>query len=161
MLKQIEYNRLEVVEYAKIWAYKRNPKYINFDTMGGDCTNFASQCIFVGCNVMNYKPVFGWYYLNSYNRTASWSGVEYLYKFLIGNKQHGPYAEVVTREYVEIGDLIQFGKANGNFYHTPIICGFDGEEILVAAHSYDAFNKPLSSYSYQDIRFLHILGARK
>ena len=30
--------------------------------------------------------------------------------------------------------------------------------VLVAAHSYDADNRPLSTYSYQDIRFLKIFG---
>ena len=32
------------------------------------------------------------------------------------------------------------------------------ENVLVAAHSYDADNRPLSTYSYQDIRFLKIFG---
>ena len=30
--------------------------------------------------------------------------------------------------------------------------------VLVAAHSYDADNRPLSTYSYQDIRFLKVFG---
>ncbi len=41
-----EYNRENAVEYAKIWAYKRNPKYYNFDPVGGDCTSFVSQCLY-------------------------------------------------------------------------------------------------------------------
>ena len=85
-----EYNRKEAVEYAKIWAYKRNPKYYNFDTVGGDCTSFVSQCIYAGAKVMNYST-YGWFYKNGYNKSASWSGVEYLYKFLVNNKQTGPY----------------------------------------------------------------------
>ena len=32
------------------------------------------------------------------------------------------------------------------------------ETVLVAAHSYDADNRPLSTYEFQDIRFLHMLG---
>ena len=82
-----EYNRKEAVEYAKIWAYKRNPKYYNFDTVGGDCTSFVSQCIYAGAKVMNYST-YGWFYRNGYNKSASWSGVEYLYKFLVNNKQN-------------------------------------------------------------------------
>jgi hypothetical protein len=35
------------------------------------------------------------------------------------------------------------------------------ENVLVAAHSYDADNRPLSSYEYQDIRYLHILGTMR
>ena len=45
----MRYNRKAVYDYAKEWAYARNPKYYNYDSIGGDCTNFASQCVFVGC----------------------------------------------------------------------------------------------------------------
>lgn len=40
------YDRKKSIEYAKKWAYLRNPKYYNFDPVGGDCTSFASQCIY-------------------------------------------------------------------------------------------------------------------
>lgn len=35
-----KYNRQKAKEYAKELAYKRNPKYYNYDLLGGDCTNF-------------------------------------------------------------------------------------------------------------------------
>ena len=52
----MEYNRANAVAYAKKWAYGRNPKYYDFSDLGGDCTNFASQCIYAGSGVMNYTP---------------------------------------------------------------------------------------------------------
>ena len=61
---------------------------------------------------MNFTPVMGWYYRSSYDRTPSWTGVEYLYHF------------------------------------------------LVAAHTYDALDRPLSSYIYDTARFIHIDGVR-
>ena len=45
-VKEKRYDRQKVIEYAKKWAYLRNPKYYNFDSVGGDCTSFASQCIY-------------------------------------------------------------------------------------------------------------------
>ena len=30
-MKEKEYNRIDAVNYARKWAYKRNPKYYNFD----------------------------------------------------------------------------------------------------------------------------------
>ena len=81
-MKVKEYNRKKAVEYAIKWAYKRNPKYYNFDSVGGDCTSFISQCIYAGSGIMNYKKHIGWYYNSSSDRTASWSGVEFLYNFL-------------------------------------------------------------------------------
>ena len=55
-----KYNRQKAIEYANKWAFKRNPKYYNFDSLGGDCTNFVSQCIYVGSNKMNYTKLYGW-----------------------------------------------------------------------------------------------------
>lgn len=37
----------------------------------------------------------------------------------------------------------------------------EGGHILVAAHSYDAYMRPLDSYVYEQARFIHIQGARK
>ena len=48
------YNREKVKEYAKKWAYGRNPKYYNFDSIGGDCTSFISQCIYAGSGVWKW-----------------------------------------------------------------------------------------------------------
>lgn len=52
-----EYNRENAVKYAEKWAYSRNPRYYNFDSIGGDCTSFVSQCIFAGSNTMNYTKI--------------------------------------------------------------------------------------------------------
>lgn len=75
IIKNKEYNRKKVVEYAKTWAYRRNPKYLNFDNMGGDCTNFSSQNIYAGAEIMNYDKTKGWYYNSGNSRTPSWEGV--------------------------------------------------------------------------------------
>lgn len=42
------YNREKAVAYAHRWAYGFNPAYGNFTDMGGDCTNFLSQCLHAG-----------------------------------------------------------------------------------------------------------------
>ncbi len=53
-MKQKQYERQKAIEYAKQWAFLRNPKYYNFDSVGGDCTSFISQCIYAGSNTMNF-----------------------------------------------------------------------------------------------------------
>ena len=160
-MAELFYDRNAVVQYARRWAFGRNPAYYDFSRIGGDCTNYASQCIFAGAGVMNFMPVFGWFYRSADDRTASWTGVEFLYRFLTENKGAGPFAEEVPLNRLEIGDVVQLGRATGDFYHTPVVVGFSRGEILVAAHSYDAFNKPLSSYSYARVRGIHILGVRE
>ena len=82
-MQTIPYNRIVAVNYARKWAFGRNPAYYNFDGIGGDFTNFVSQCLYAGSGIMNFTPIFGWYYLSLSDRTASWTGVEYLYNFLV------------------------------------------------------------------------------
>lgn len=156
-MREFIYNRQKVIDYAKIWAFKRNPKYLNFDNLGGDCTNFASQCILAGCNVMNYTPIIGWYYNTSYDRTASWTGVEYLHSFLINNTGVGPRGLETTANNIKVGDIIQLGNGNNHFYHSPVVVKVTDYEIFVAAHTFDSYIRSLTSYSYDSIRFIHIL----
>ena len=158
-MKVIPFDRTAAAEYARRWALGRNPEYYNFENIGGDCTNFASQCIYAGAKVMNYTPVTGWYYNSVADRTASWSGVEYLYKFLINNRSVGPFARIVNRDEAKVGDIVQLGRGDGSFYHSPVITAVT-PTILVAAHTFDALNRPLDSYIYDNIRFIHIVGVR-
>ncbi len=159
-MKIIPYDRNAALAYAREWAYSRNPAYYDFSLIGGDCTNFASQCLFAGAPVMNYTTDIGWYYRSINDRAAAWTGVEYFYRFLITNQSVGPFAEEVGISALKIGDFVQFGRGTGDFYHTPVVVGFSGATPLLAAHSYDAFNRPLTSYQFDRIRCLHILGAR-
>lgn len=164
-MKQIQYNRTDSYEYAKKWAHARNPKYYNFDNVGGDCTSFISQCIYEGTKIMNYKTDFGWYYINGNNKSPSWSSVQYLYKFLTENKSIGPYGKDVKIEETEIGDIVQL-SFDGNIYaHTVIITKKEStselNKIYITSHTFDAFNKNLLGYNFKKIRFIKILGARK
>ncbi len=154
-MRNTTYNRSAAVAYAKKWALERNPKYYDFEHIGGDCTNFISQCLFAGSGVMNYTQITGWYYKSINDRSPSWSSVEYLFRFLTTNKTAGPTAKITTQETIFPGDLIQLGVQNGRFYHTLIVTEIT-PEILVCAHSYDALDRPLSSYEYEVCRYLHI-----
>ncbi len=165
-MRLIEYNRRAAVEYAKRWAYRRNPAYYDFQKLGGDCTNFASQCLFAGVGVMNFTPDLGWFYRSLDERAAAWTGVEYFRNFLVGNVDkigngEGPFGVEVPLSELEIGDFVQFGRSTGDFYHTPIVVGFSRGLPLLAAHTNDAFNRPLTSYRYERLRCLHIVAARK
>lgn len=172
-MELIKYNRMAAVEYAKRWAYSRNLAYYDFSRLGGDCTNFASQCLFAGSGVMNYTPDIGWYYRSLSNRSAAWTGVEFFYRFLIGNRGDGtanainaigngagPFASEVALSELELGDFVQFGRETGDFYHTPVVVGFSGGMALLAAHTNDAFGRRLDSYSFERLRCLHILAVR-
>lgn len=154
-----KYNRQKAIEYANKWAYKRNPQYYNFDAIGGDCTNFISQCIYAGSGVMNYNNIYGWYYINANNKSASWTGVEFLYNFLINNKGLGPFGEI--SDNIEIGDIVQLSFDGNNFTHSLIVVGIEQDKILIASHTFDSYGRDINTYEYTKIRFIHIMGVRK
>ena len=148
------YDREKALDYARRWAFDRNPRWYNFDALGGDCTNFVSQCVYAGRNEMNFAPTFGWYYRSLQDRAPAWTGVEPFGAFLVSNRGAGPHAAETERGGVTVGDVVQLGNGD-RFYHTLFVCG-DRDGIFVAAHTGDAFMRPLDSYSYDRVRFLHI-----
>ena len=168
MLIEIPYNRENAVAYARRWALSRNPLFIDFTGIGGNCTNFVSQCLFAGAPVMNYTETFGWYYTSPEDRAPAWSGVDELYSFLVGeadfsenNGGVGPFGIQATMPIqVEIGDVVQLKNQSGEFYHTLIISGFSNGDVLVCAHTDDSLDRPLSTYNYAALRVIHIEGAR-
>lgn len=153
------YRREDAVAYARKWAYRRNPAYYDFQLLGGDCTNFASQCIFAGAGVMNYTPDTGWYYISPSNRAPAWTGVEFLHRFLVSNQGAGPFAVETTPAEAQPGDIVQLAGRDRDWYHTLVIVSTQ-PEIRVAAHTYDVWNKKLEDYHYDYARFLHIEGVR-
>ena len=160
----LPYRRQQAVMYAHYWAYRRNDAYYNFNDVGGDCTNFASQCLYAGTGVMNYTPTFGWYYRSPDDRAPAWSGVEFFYNFLTRSEPSpGPVATVSEDlSLARPGDMIQLLFEGNVFQHTPVVISADGSsnpaDIFVAAHSNDADCRPLNTYDYQRYRLLHIEG---
>ena len=108
---------------------------------------------------MNYTPVTGWYYHSVSDRSAAWTGVEYLYKFLTNNRSVGPFAKLANKNEIMVGDIVQLGRNDSNFYHSPVVTAVT-PTILVAAHSFDTLDRPLDSYIYDRIRYIHIEGVR-
>lgn len=154
-----KYNRTNIYQYAKKWALSRNPRYYNYDYLGGDCTNFVSQCIYAGCGQMNYNSLNGWYYINANDKSPSWTGVEFLYDFLISNKGAGPKGEETSIDKLEIGDVIQLSFDGFRFSHGLIVVqnGNSIENTLIAAHTYDVFDKKVVDYSFEKYRCIHLI----
>ena len=174
------YNRAAAVAYARAWALSRNPRFFNFEGMGGDCTNFVSQCLLAGGLPMNMTPTFGWYFLSSGNRTPSWSGVEYFYNFLISNAANGgtgPRGRLCKIEELEIGDVVQLSFRSGIWAHNLIVTEISdvaavaaegtilqgaavsepfAGRILIATHTVDSLDRPLNSYIYERARYIKV-----
>ena len=149
------YNRKAAVDYARKWALSRNPAYYNYDKLGGDCTNFISQCLYAGKREMNYRG-YGWYYNSANNKSASWTGVEFLSKFLLNNKYEGPRGTLIERDKLEIGDIIQLSFDGVVFGHSLFVTEISGKEIKICTHTMDAKDRSFDSYNYKKARFFHI-----
>lgn len=155
------YNRSFAIEYAYTWWNKRNPKYANFDSLGGDCTNFVSQCLFAGGIEMNYEQN-GWFYNNINSRAPSWTGVDEFFNFATTNtSNHGAKAKQVTISQVDVGDVVQMLQKGTRFHHNLLITKIGKnkslDNIYVTCHTNDAKDKKLSDYYFKEIRFLKIL----
>lgn len=154
------YDREAAVAYAHRWAMGRNPAYLDFHGIGGDCTNFISQCLKAGGSPQNYTKDTGWYYISASNRAAAWTSVVQLYRFLTANEQTGPKARVVPIAQVQPGDVIQLAFSPDLYGHSLMVvqAGVPAvpQTVLVATHTFDADNRPLASYSYYSFRCLHI-----
>ena len=116
---------------------------------------------------MDFTPDFGWYYRSSNDRAPAWTSVEFFYDFMTGNPAFvaenqgiGPFGREVRAREIELGDVIQLADEEGDYYHTLIITGFEPNDILVCAHTDDSLNRPLSTYNFASLRFIHIDGVR-
>lgn len=155
------YNRYKALVYADRWALNRNPEYFDYSDIGGDCTNFCSQVLHAGGCVMNYSEG-GWFYKDGNDRTHSWTGVNFLYDFLISDKEIGPIAKEVGVGGIRIGDIIQLSFQKGNvFDHSLLVveCGNPPAvaNIKVSTHTDDQSHYSLTNYTWTKIRYLHIV----
>ncbi len=160
MLVTKPYIRENALMYASKYAFSQNPLFGNFAGIGGNCTNFVSQCIYAGSCKMNYKPTFGWYYISMEDRAPAWTGVDFFYNFITENEDVGPFGREASLDELEVGDVIQLAREGDGFYHTVIVVGFEGEDPLIAAQTNNAFGRALSTYEYDYARYIKILGVR-
>ena len=164
-LRMTPYDRGAAVRYAKRWAYGRNPAFYDYEKIGGDCTNFASQCVYAGSGVMNYTRDLGWYYIDPNNKAPAWTGVDYFYNFMTrAENTAGPAAHAVSIAHLLPGDVVQLSNDGEKWNHSPVVerllrkPALQPSDVLIAAHSYDSDNRPLNTYNYRAIRFLHFVG---
>ncbi len=155
------YDRISAVSYAQNWALKRNPIYYDFNNLGGDCTNFASQCVYAGSKIMNYTKNLGWYYNSLNDRAPAWTGVDFFMNFLTTNVGIGPFGNVIPIFSVEPGDIVFLENSLGNFYHTVVVSKIEQSNVYICCHTYDARDKSLFEYNFARLKAIHILGVRK
>ncbi len=142
-----------------------NSNFYNFNSVGGDCQNFASQCIWAGFNGNNdSSAIFGlfrpmdsddprWYSAgNSSSYTPSWTGTRAFdtYTDDTGNGarieaiKHGNYYSDIDISSLQLGDEI---IVNGGG-HAIIISDIDSNGAYYSAHNSNSRRVRLSDYTY-------------
>lgn len=147
--------RENALHYAHQWAFDRNPAYFAYDHVGGDCTNFISQCLLAGGMQMDDTPTFGWYYRSANDKAPAWTGVEYLWRYLTKNNRNLCGIECMLSD-LQLADLVQLSFDGIRYTHCLMVVG-TGREVLLCGHDEDSDFRPLSSYEYQKLRCLHLI----
>ncbi len=162
------YDRKAAVGYASKWWNSRNPHYNDYSSSGGDCADFVSQALIAGGLSLwrGYDGEGGGVYSDS-NGTIPYC--DYLHDNLV-KYQDTKFAYVTSSnftvpDWLEVGDVIIFGDASGDHWkHATIVVYRNGNEVGVAAHTADVWNKSISDYfpsEFDRINYYHINDGKK
>lgn len=154
-------NRDKMKLYQEKNYDKRPKRWGNFNDMGGDCTNYASQVIFSGGASMIKNQNNNWYYYGYNNRSPSWTGVNELSSFLHRKGGIGVHGEdYLKASELLVGDIIQLDLENlGKNTHTAVIYnpkGYLGSIPTISSHSFDRLNEPIFVFNYYTITPIHL-----
>lgn len=147
------FNKNKVVQYAERYALNYNKEYSSFDSNGGDCANFVSQCIYAGglLRTEAWKPY-----------TGPWVRVVEFKNYLINNNL------AYEKFYFEpnaIGCVVQFyNPLEASWAHSGIITYYTKSgDYLYSCHSINKLNWPIADVypiKFSSIRLLEIKNNR-
>lgn len=112
-----------------------NPAYKNFNDVGGDCTNFVSQCLYAGGLSMTDE----WFYKSGTNYSSTWTFSRYNFTYMseVGKAIWDPSAEDIY-----MGSPVYYRSAGGsNISHTTICVGTNSAGTpIVNSHNKDYYH---------------------
>jgi hypothetical protein len=155
------YDRQKALAYADRWIVDRNDDWFDYGNHGGNCQNFASQCLIAGGIPMDLEgDQWKWYdnevseMSTAQGRSPSWAGVDEFLAYARINRGVGLVATVdAPYDQGEIGDLLVLGYGE-DWRHTVIITHVVKEEAgkpvdyLIASNTANQRNYPVSAYMY-------------
>lgn len=164
-LGSINKRRLDSVEYAEKYCgaaseekygFKYNNKYRDFNSLGGDCANFASQILFEGGK---FKKNTAWNYEKGTGSRA-WLNADGFKSYMLYSGRasviaYGNYEKVIKASYKLLpGDFIAYEK-KGDITHISVVTGADSKGYsLVTCHNTDRNKVPWDlGWSDKNIKF--------
>ncbi len=166
------YDREAAVAYARAHAGERSGDWHDYSNEGGNCQNFASQCLLAGGIPMDGAGDAKWYWygeaLSDGSETAgcalSWINVDGFRAYARDNRGEG-LAAVVDAGYFsgEKGDLIMMGTPE-DWNHVVVISEVVKDEngkavdYLICSNTTDVRDFPVSAYPSAGRSLIRILG---
>jgi len=137
MLVTADYNRERALLYAERYAFSQNPIFGDFRELGGNCTNFVSQCVSSGFgDEENVDPMTKKWFAGSGGGTSPWENCDYFWDYAVNNKGIG--GQVLSSvSQMQGGDVLQLRSIGANdpddFSHTLFMV--DSEKGIFAQNS--------------------------
>lgn len=162
------YNVDSAVSYALYWSdpsHNRNSAWGNYDGIGGDCTNFVSQCLNNGGipfdTVGNPSYNQRWFWTSS-DRTPTWTGVIPFWDYAINDTGVGLVANSTTRTGIYTGDVVQFYNSADGWHHSLFVNNAytynNYRFIFICCHTSDQQDFNIDNYVGETMRYMHING---
>lgn len=156
--------RIKAVEYADKFVgaaddgsndYKYNPKYKNYNPLGGDCANFASQVLHEGGQ---FRKNYTWNYVR--DGSKSWVNAQGFKNYMLYSGRssviaYGTYDQVYKLSFKLLpGDFVAYVK-KGKVTHISVVTGADSKGYsLVNCHNTDRYRVPWDlGWSDKGIKF--------
>lgn len=156
--------RISAVEYAdrycgaaadEQYGYSYNKKYKNYNPLGGDCANFASQILYEGGK---FKQTGAWRYEK--DGSKAWVNAHAFNSYMLYSGRgsliaRGTYNQVFKASFKLLpGDYIAYEK-KGKVVHISVVTGADSKGYtLVNCHNTDRYRVPWDlGWSDKGIKF--------
>ena len=156
--------RVSAVEYAdrycgaaadEEFGFSYNKKYKDYNPLGGDCANFASQILFEGGK---FKKTKAWNYTK--DGSKSWVNAQAFKDYMLNSGRasliaKGSYNQVFKASFKLLpGDFVAYEK-KGKVTHISVVTGADSKGYsLVNCHNTDRYRVPWDlGWSNNNIKF--------
>jgi len=162
---ELEDKRLSAIAYADQYCgaaglpeygYQYNPDYMNFNHLGGDCANFASQVLY---EAGGFSKNSVWNYAGN-SGSKAWVNAQSFKNYILHSGRgtllsSGSYEKVLESSYQLLpGDIIAYGDSK-EVRHISVVTGADSKGYtLVNCHNSDRYRVPWDlGWSDGTIRF--------
>lgn len=149
-VRATSYSFSDAVSYANKYYKNYNSNYPDWNSAGGDCANFISQCLYAGGKSMKGTPgtkeaaenFANWFSKgtsqNVKNVSSTWRGADAFRNYWQTNAtSYKKFTSVnsTSFSYGFKGDAVSLLNNNGRAYHTLIIVDYSSPDFTLAAHT--------------------------